>query len=719
MDSYVKERLQEWNLCHLIETFQEEGVDKESFMLLDDASIAALIPRIGFRVKFKKYHSELLESLGHSPVNNQPCPSQSPVRNDPATPAQIILESCQTRSSNSTFDIREILSNSGGSALISSLDRDGHLSLKDRCQMVRLLVSHLMGRFGENPTAEIKKEMALAITAQFPCLKSNEGYGYEVWYTPCRYRHPATGYLEERLRNVRKRLRKQPSQNSSSQTSFPLPESALSSTDIHTMLEWLKNNRGPHSQIMEPMGHAAPHRAAWIRSPGSETIEEINAEYPKLHDFPGMSLGNSSINNQSCPGQSSVRNDPVTPAQIILESCQTRSSNSFDIREILSNSGGSALISSLDRDRHLSLKERRQMVRLLVSHLMGRFGENPTAEIKKEMALAITAQFPCLKSNEGYGYEVWYTPCRYRHPATGYLEERLRNVRKRLRGQRQQSNPQPSQYSSSRPSFPLPESQLSSDVIQKMIEWLKNNRSPHSQVMEFMRHTAPHRAAWIRSLGTKTVEEINAEYPRLHDSPGMILQDFEVVFPDHADRLYEFWAPVFTDRILLFTKKEPKASDVLPENLEALPIDVRGEIALNCLPVILPSSPYRTNEKIVRPTYAEMKRSFIDIQPVGTDMVHYLDSETSPDPHVLVLGDKGNFSEVFVIFNGEAIEQETLVQAVDLCFKIFYVYAINYPKPSAPIWEFLQYAIFKIPGGVPSTHCCLLKNFVFNVTDHQ
>lgn len=99
-------------------------------------------------------------------------------------------------------------------------------------------------------------------------------------------------------------------------------------------------------------------------------------------------------------------------------------------------------------------------------------------------------------------------------------------------------------------------------------------------------------------------------------------------------------------------------------------------------------------------------------------MVHYLDSETSPDPHVLVLGDKGNFSEVFVIFNGEAIEQETLVQAVDLCFKMFHVYAMNYPKPSAPIWEFLQHAIFKIPGGIPSTHCCLLKNFVFSVTDH-
>ncbi|ROL44307.1 hypothetical protein DPX16_8729 [Anabarilius grahami] len=630
MDSFVKEQLEEWNLSHLIETFQEEGVDEESFMLLDDASIAALIPRIGVRVKFKKYHSELLE------------------------------------------DIREILQNSGGSALITSLDTDMHLSLKERHKMVRLLVSHLMERFGENPTAEIKKEMALAIIDQFPCLKSNEGHGYEVWYTPCRSRHPATGYLEERLRNVRKRLRA-PLRRHSYSHPFLLPESELSSTDIQTMLEWLKNNRSTHSQVQEFMSHPAPPQ----ETSGTKTNEEINGDYPRFIDFSGM-----------------------------------------DIREILQNSGGSAIITSLDRDRHLSLKERRQMVQLLVYHLMERFGENPTAEIKKEMALAITAQFPCLKSNEGHGYEVWYTPCRYRHPATGYLEERLRNVRKRLRAPlRRHSQPQPSQNSSSRSSFPLPESELSSAVIHKMIEWLKDNGSPHSQVQEFMRYTAPHRAAWIRSTGTKTIEEINREYPRLN-IPGMILQDFEVIFPDHADRLYEFWAPVFTDRILLFAKKEPKASDVLPENLETLPIEVRGEIALKTLPVILPSSPYRTNGKVVRPTYGEMKRGFIDIQPVGTNVVDYLSSDTGRDPHVLVLGDKENSSQVFVIFNGEAVEQETLIQAVDLCFKMFYVYDINYPKPSAPIWGFLQHAIFKIPGGVPSAHCCLLKNFVFSVIDH-
>ncbi|XP_067280437.1 uncharacterized protein [Pseudorasbora parva] len=198
-----------------------------------------------------------------------------------------------------------------------------------------------------------------------------------------------------------------------------------------------------------------------------------------------------------------------------------------DIREILRKSGGSSVISSLDRDKHLSLKEQRQMVRFLVSYLMERFGENPSAEIQKEMALALTAQFPCLKNNEGHGYESWYTPGRYRHPATGYLEERLRNVRKRVRAphsQRRHSHTQIFLNSTSRPSFPLPEeSESSLTEVHTMIEWLKNNRSPHSQVEEFIKRTAPHRAAWIRASGTKTVEEINREYPRLHDFPGMVL----------------------------------------------------------------------------------------------------------------------------------------------------------------------------------------------------
>lgn len=50
-------------------------------------------------------------------------------------------------------------------------------------------------------------------------------------------------------------------------------------------------------------------------------------------------------------------------------------------------------------------------------------------------------------------------------------------------------------------------------------------------------------------------------------------------------------------------------------------------------------------------------------------------------PHVLQLGDKFNCSQAFVIVGGAAREQDSLLQAVDTCFKIFYALDIDYPKP--------------------------------------
>lgn len=88
------------------------------------------------------------------------------------------------------------------------------------------------------PTTEIKKAMAMALIEEFPCLKDTRGNGHlrtysifflshsfnpyfmpvkmlcmfcdtfkEAFYTPGQ-NGPATGFIEERLRNIRKRMRK-------------------------------------------------------------------------------------------------------------------------------------------------------------------------------------------------------------------------------------------------------------------------------------------------------------------------------------------------------------------------------------------------------------------------------------------------------------------------------------------------------------------------------
>ncbi|XP_058616377.1 uncharacterized protein LOC131530244 [Onychostoma macrolepis] len=338
-------------------------------------------------------------------------------------------------------------------------------------------------------------------------------------------------------------------------------------------------------------------------------------------------------------------------------------------------------------------------------------------QTEKELALALVTQFPCLRDSEGSGYGVWYTPGRYRHPATGFLEERLRNIRKRLHSH-SSASAQRSQTTNERRATVtdritlLPDTEVSEGDNSKMTEWLKKSKQPVSQVEEFMRGTAIYRAQWIRENGSKSLMDITQEYPRLLDTPGMIAQDFGILYPHAKDKLFEIWGHA-SQRILSYCKTEKRALDLLPLQTN-ISSDTLGDVALKTLPAILPPLPYKIGSKMVRPSYQEAKEAFVDLQPVGTNIIQYLEEEEQRRqfPHVLQLGDKVNCSQAFVIVGGVALEQDSLLQAVDTCFKLFYVLDIEYPKPAAAVWQFLQHTIYSVPGGVPSTHCRLLRQFI-------
>ncbi|XP_049333160.1 uncharacterized protein LOC111195806 isoform X2 [Astyanax mexicanus] len=384
----------------------------------------------------------------------------------------------------------------------------------------------------------------------------------------------------------------------------------------------------------------------------------------------------------------------------------------FKIREALNKTpDGRDIVCSLDTEQCLSLKQRRAMVRILVSYLIERFGETPSSETKKNMASSLVTEFPCLKDQHGNGNEAWYSPGRNHRPATGFIEERLRNVRKRLRsGTSRPSHVENNVISS----LVLPETEISDERAEAMMEWLKNNIRPLSQVEEYMKQTAIHRAKWIREHGSKTMEEIKREYPRLLDTPGMIAQDFSILHPACAGKLAEKWMPVFKDKILRFASQEKQASGIISK-VDSVCTDAQGDMALRLLPVILPASVYRIGRKSFRPSCEETKKSFIDLQPVGTNMVEFLSEAqgTRPYPFVLALGDDQRCSQSFVVINGEAMEQSTLIGAVDVCFKAYYVFDINYPRQCSSVWEFLQTVVYELPGQ-ESPSVRLLRAFIFS-----
>ncbi|KAL0962656.1 hypothetical protein UPYG_G00343450 [Umbra pygmaea] len=176
----------------------------------------------------------------------------------------------------------------------------------------------------------------------------------------------------------------------------------------------------------------------------------------------------------------------------------------------------------------------------------------------------------------------------------------------------------------------------------------------------------------------------------------MISQDFSVLHLESSGRLTENWNPVFSTKIICMAKKE-KTADLLT-NIDSLSGDKQGDIALQLLTVLLPTAPYKLGKRIFRPSSLEMRRAFIDVKPIATNMAEYLMKSTTEHPYVLMLGEGHQCSQAFVIVNGAALEQPSLLAAVDVCFKAFFVFDISYPKSCAKVWEFIQTTVFQIPG---------------------
>nr|XP_024000548.1 uncharacterized protein LOC112078593 [Salvelinus alpinus] len=58
---FVRDKLTEWNLSDLIQRFEDEEIDEESFLFLKEKDFINLIPKIGPRSAFRNKHKEFLK----------------------------------------------------------------------------------------------------------------------------------------------------------------------------------------------------------------------------------------------------------------------------------------------------------------------------------------------------------------------------------------------------------------------------------------------------------------------------------------------------------------------------------------------------------------------------------------------------------------------------------------------------------------------------------
>ena len=74
-----------------------------------------------------------------------------------------------------------------------------------------------------------------------------------------------------------------------------------------------------------------------------------------------------------------------------------------------------------------------------------------------------------------------------------------------------------------------------------------------------------------------------------------------------------------------------------------------------------------------------------------------IDSLVRPQPFVLILGpSRFRPTQSFVVMERRAIPADTIVKAVDLCFKIHYIFNLKFQSQCQAVWQFLEMLVYDI-----------------------
>ncbi|CAH0556701.1 unnamed protein product [Brassicogethes aeneus] len=308
-----EKHLSEWGLSSYIEIFQDEGIDDESFTLLDEETINKIFSKSGPRLKFKKYFSNLTNSQSYVNVENvenfNPIYSQSTLSTlsvDTGSSDSIIFEPDNDLLEIIKRPLEEISTNSIITKKIKlddfnlenvlKLCPEGQIILAGRNRLnndlrqkiSKVVVNHLISQEALNKSKlEIKTEQfieaAKAIVKLFP------GELEETYFTPyiasthglrCQQ---ARGKLWSRYINLKAALRMSNSQQlkSPSTTTKPLNE------EEESKLTFLNSAIEPYHKILSLWEDTYNLRNNIYKN---KSIEDIYKDFPCLKEAYGIEL---------------------------------------------------------------------------------------------------------------------------------------------------------------------------------------------------------------------------------------------------------------------------------------------------------------------------------------------------------------------------------------------------------------------------------------------
>ncbi|KAF4531566.1 hypothetical protein B566_EDAN013570 [Ephemera danica] len=240
------------------------------------------------------------------------------------------------------------------------------------------------------------------------------------------------------------------------------------------------------------------------------------------------------------------------------------------------------------------------------------------------------------------------------------------------------------------------------------LQWLENNIEPFQTVSDKWKATTASRLA---NIG-RTIRSQFERFKALKQPNGysLIDIDFSSLHPGKESVLFNLW-PTIADKLikLVTAAKEKSLSPLVLELLRsASQVDASQELKNLCaffiLPFICPVSRTLVANNISwRPSASEVQRSFIlldasQVTEANDDRRKFCQEKgLSLQPYIVLVGPNlCSITARFVIIENIFYKVETILKAVDVCFKSFFVFNATYQVECEHIWLFVQRKVFEI-----------------------
>ncbi|CAL1688663.1 unnamed protein product [Lasius platythorax] len=351
-------------------------------------------------------------------------------------------------------------------------------------------------------------------------------------------------------------------------------------------------------------------------------------------------------------------------------------------------------------------KHRKDLVKIVVSEMCSEWGNAyPSKEYKSSVARAIVSTFPRLSSKiEGRSHENFYDEA----VGEGYLEWRLKTIRKHLPSNEKRKAPTTSTEAPSKKRKILRKEPFinrplltESVLIEKISEmkYTKPTDSVKAQVKRLLYETRPNRHTEIKSSESITVSDVLKKYPRLKNYEGeMIDNEFRDIFEGH-DVLLARFPTHFAPRIIAHCK------NVAPHLLEELTdFDINLK-AIAILPELLPPP----NHSNVRKAQANEDINAKAVERGSLQKQPFLLCCTNMDQR------KGPFfiqveTHLFPVGNNP-------LRAFDRLFKLHYMFDIHYAASLLNFYNFFESIVYN--GLNTPKSCCDSLNSILSVVEIQ